>query len=142
MGSANRTCSPRRKGYPLPASAQKPVLLIDDDALQLRLRKMVLGGAGFKVAGANSAEMALTLLRESPQDRFAAIVTDHMLPGASGAEFVRHLRALNPVVPVIVITGLPNAEMEYAGLNVSFREKPCDPEELIRLVASVTQRTA
>ena len=103
---------------------------------------MVLGGAGFNIASANSAEIALALLREAPQERFAAIVTDHMLPGASGAEFVRQLRALNPVVPVIVITGLPNAELEYDGLNVSFREKPCDPEELIKLVASVTQGAA
>ena len=31
-------------------------------------------------------------------------------------------------MPVIVITGLPNAELEYEGLNVSFREKPCDPD--------------
>jgi hypothetical protein len=33
-----------------------------------------------------------------------------------------------------VLSGLPDAESAYEGLNVVFRLKPCDPESLIRLV--------
>ena len=61
-------------------------------------------------------------------------MTDHVLPGASGADFVRQLREIKPAVPVIVITGLPEAESEYEGLGVIFRQKPCPPPELIALV--------
>ena len=92
-------------------------------------------GAGFEVCIANTAESAHALLRsETASDSFGVIVTDHILPGASGAEFVRQLREIKPAVPVIVITGLPEAEAEYAGLGVIFRQKPCPPPELIALV--------
>ena len=91
--------------------------------------------AGFEVCIATTAESANALLRSEPAgDSVGAIVTDHILPGASGAEFVRQLRQIRPSVPVIVITGLPEAEDEYAGLGVIFRQKPCPPPELIALV--------
>jgi DNA-binding response OmpR family regulator len=111
------------------------VLLIDDSPLQLRVREAVLRDAGFEVCIATTAESAHALLRSDPVGgSVGVIVTDHMLPGASGADFVRQLRHIKPTVPVIVITGLPEAESEYAGLNVVFRQKPFPPSELIALV--------
>lgn len=96
--------------------------------------------AGFEVRIATTAESAHALLRNEPAgDSIGVIVTDHILPGASGAEFVRHLREIRPSVPVIVITGLPEAEAEYAGLGVIFRQKPCPPPELIALVRDTMQ---
>ena len=94
--------------------------------------------AGFEVCTASTAESAHALLRSEPgSESVGVIVTDHILPDASGAEFVRQLRELKPSVPVIVITGLPDAEAEYAGLGVIFRQKPCPPPELIALVRDV-----
>jgi DNA-binding response OmpR family regulator len=111
------------------------ILLIDDSPLQLRVREAVLRDAGFEVCIATTAESAHALLRSEPVgDSIGVIVTDHILPGASGAEFVRQLRQIRPSVPVIVITGLPEAQAEYAGLGVIFRQKPCPPPELIALV--------
>lgn len=81
--------------------------------------------AGFEVCMATTAESAHALLRSEPGgDSIGVIVTDHILPGASGAEFVRQLREMKPSVSVIVITGLPEAEAEYAGLGVIFRQNP------------------
>lgn len=119
------------------------VFLIDDSPVQLRARAAVLRSAGFEVLTASSAEAALALLRrEPPGGGVGAIVSDHVLPGASGVEFVRQLRALLPRVPVIVITGLPGAEQEYAGLDITFRLKPCPPTELIALVRSCINNPA
>jgi DNA-binding response OmpR family regulator len=116
------------------------ILLIDDSPLQLRVREAVLRDAGFEVCTATTAESAHALLRgEAAGGRIGVIVTDHILPGASGAEFVRQLRAIKPSVAVIVITGLPEAESEYAGLGVVFRQKPCPPPELIALVRDAMQ---
>jgi DNA-binding response OmpR family regulator len=113
----------------------RKVLLIDDSPVQLCVREAVLRDAGFEVCTATTAESAQTLLQSEPAGgSIGVIVTDHILPGASGAEFVRQLRELKPLVPVIVITGLPGAEDEYAGLGVIFRQKPCPPSELIALV--------
>ncbi len=121
------------------AESAVPILLVDDDPLQLRVREAVLRRAHFEVAVATSAEGALAVLRAAARP-FAAIITDHVLPGASGVEFVRRLRAIEPWVPVIVVTGMPEAEPEYKGLNILFQEKPVDPEEMIRLVERVTGR--
>ena len=98
------------------------------------MREAVLRDAGFEVSIAITAESAHALLRSETGQTVQVIVTDHVLPGASGADFVRQLRDINSTVPVIVITGLPEAETEYDGLGVIFRQKPCPPPELIALV--------
>ncbi len=110
------------------------VLLIDDNPVQLRAREAVLRNAGFATHIATTQESALALLRSEASDGVGAIITDHIMPGRRGAEFVHALRAAKPGVPVIVITGLAEAESEYRGAGVTFRQKPCPPEELIALV--------
>jgi DNA-binding response OmpR family regulator len=116
------------------------VLLIDDDPLQLRVREAVLRDAGMEVDVATTAESAMALLRSDTGTQIGTIVTDHIMPGASGADFVRALREIKPAVPVIVISGMAEAENEYDGLDISFRTKPCPPPELIALVRKSLQR--
>jgi DNA-binding response OmpR family regulator len=114
----------------------RPLLLIDDNPLQLKVRETVLRQAGFQVSVATTAESALAALRVLP-DRIALIITDHLMPGCNGSELVREIRALRIPVPVIVLSGLAEAEPEYDGLDVAFRMKPFPPSELIALVQSL-----
>jgi DNA-binding response OmpR family regulator len=108
------------------------VLVIDDNPAQLSVRQAVLRDAGFSVAAVSSAEEALEWLAEDSVSRgLRVILTDHVLPGASGAAFVRSLRGSRPAVHVFVVTGMDEAESEYSGLGVTFLHKPCAPEELI-----------
>ncbi len=112
----------------------KQVLLLDDNPAQLTIRELVLRKGGMESHVATNAQSALALLRSEPgQQRVGVVVTDHIMPDMSGVEFVRQLRSFNPDMPVIVLSGLAEAEHEYAGLNVIFRIKPCDPDELIHL---------
>lgn len=108
--------------------------------MQLQIRETVLREAGLKVSIATSAESALALLRSAGQ-RFGVIVTDHVLPGDSGAEFVRKLREMNPEVSVIVISGMPDVDLEYVGSNAVVRQKPLPPSELIELVKAALRDT-
>ena len=109
------------------------MLLIDDNPVQLSVRETVLRRAGFSVSVATTADSALATLRIL-KDRISVVVTDHVMPGRNGAEFVRQLRQENQLVPVIVLSGMPEAESEYEGLNVVFRQKPVPPPELIALI--------
>jgi DNA-binding response OmpR family regulator len=118
------------------------ILVIDDNPMQLSVRGAVLERAGFSVKSANSAEEAMHLLGEADAESLRLIVTDHMLPGASGAAFVRELRRFKPDVPVLVITGMDEAEPEYAGMGVVFLHKPCAPEELIARVRNLLGSSA
>ena len=113
----------------------RQVLLIDDNPLQLTVREAILRDAGFMVSVATTAESALATLRVLP-DRIGVVVTDHLMPGCTGSELVRQIRSLNTWLPVVVLSGLPEAENEYQGLNVVFRSKPFPPAELIELVRS------
>jgi DNA-binding response OmpR family regulator len=65
------------------------------------------------------------------------IITDHFMPGTSGAELVKMLWDIKPATPIIVLSGASEAEHEYEGLDVTFREKPIEPQELIELVKTV-----
>ena len=120
----------------------KTVLLVDDNPIQLSARQMVLNQAGIEVQVATSADSALALLRTLSQaNNIGVIVTDHIMPHATGSEFVRMVREVNPRVPVIVISGLAEAEPEYEGMNVIFRQKPCAPPELISLVTTAVKKS-
>jgi DNA-binding response OmpR family regulator len=113
----------------------RQVLIIDDSPTQLKAREMVLRGAGFAVSTAATAEAALALVQSAkPGQEFGLVVTDHVMPGGSGAEFVRALRRNNPELPVIVISGLAEAEDEYSGMGVTFLQKPCPPPVLVSRV--------
>jgi CheY-like chemotaxis protein len=115
----------------------KHALLLDDNIAQLTVRELVLRKGEIESHVATNANSALALMRsEVGREKIGLVITDHLMPGMDGVEFVRQLRSFNPTVPVIVISGLPDADAEYAGLKVIFRVKPCDPEDLITLAKS------
>ncbi|MGH9524309.1 MAG: response regulator [Terriglobales bacterium] len=119
------------------------VLLIDDSPLQLRVREAVLRDAGFQVSIATTAEGALAVLRtRAVSGTIGAVITDHVMPDISGVELVRAVREIQPDIPVIVITGRPDVEAEYEGLDVIFRVKPVRPSDLIALVRDCTGEAA
>ena len=51
------------------------------------------------------------------------MITDHLMPGMNGADFVRELRKTHPKLPVLVISGLEEAEQEYEGMNVTVSDE-------------------
>lgn len=126
---------------------QATILLIDDNPVQAATRQTILKRAGYFVIAALSPERALEQFRS---DEFPAVidlvVTDHIMPGMTGAEFVRHLRSFQPNTPVLVISGMAEAEAEYEDLGVLFRLKPLLPDNLLacvhRLVEASTHARA
>jgi DNA-binding response OmpR family regulator len=115
------------------------VLLVDDNPLQLKVREAVLRNGGLQVTVATTAASALALLR-ALGERIGVVVTDHVMPEASGSDLVRAIRAEANWLPIVVLSGLADAVVEYEGLDVVFRVKPLPPAELIQLVrASLDQ---
>jgi CheY-like chemotaxis protein len=108
------------------------VLLIDDNAIQAATRQTILRRAGYFVIAALNPVRALEQFKD---DAFpapiSAVITDHIMPGMSGSQFVRELRKIHPDLPIMVISGLEEAEQEYAGMNVRFLLKPLSPDLLL-----------
>ena len=99
---------------------------------------MVLKKAGCAVHIATTAESALALLNsEVFRNELGLIITDHIMPQVSGAEFVRQIRDIATDTPILVISGAAEAEQEYADFpDAEFRLKPVNPPDLIELVRS------
>jgi len=111
------------------------ILLIDDNAVQAATRQTILKRAGYSVIAVLCPARALEQFR---QHEFPApidlILTDHLMPGMNGAEFISRLREFELNVPVLVISGMAEAEDAYKGLNVHFRLKPLLPDILLSSV--------
>ena len=114
------------------------LLLIDDNAIQAATRQTILKRAGYFVIAALNPQRALELFRTGEYPvAVQLVITDHIKPGMSGADFVRELRKLFPTLPVLVISGMEEAEAEYEGMNVLFRLKPLLPDHLLASVQSL-----
>ena len=108
------------------------VLLVDDNAVQAATRQTILKRAGYFCIAVLHPERALEQMRGSEYPgEIGLVITDHIMPGMTGAEFVRELRTRDAAVPVLVISGLDEAELEYEGLHVTFRLKPLPPDKLL-----------
>jgi len=111
------------------------ILLIDDNAVQAATRQAILKRAGYFVIAVLSPERALEQLRANEYPAaIDLIITDHVMPGMNGSEFVTKLREFSPAVPVLVISGMAEAEEEYAELGADFRLKPLLPDNLLASV--------
>jgi CheY-like chemotaxis protein len=108
------------------------ILLLDDNAIQLATRQTILRRSGYYAIAALNPRRALEQFQndEFPA-QITAVITDHIMPGMSGSDFVRELRKTHPRLPVMVISGLEEAQVEYAGKNVEFLLKPLPPDVLL-----------
>jgi CheY-like chemotaxis protein len=123
---------------PLTSRMTANVLLIDDNAVQAATRQTILRRAGyFVIAALNPARALEQFQRGEFPAEINLVITDHLMPGMSGAAFVRALRRTHPRLPVLVISGLEEAEQEYAGLDVTFRMKPLLPDNLLETVGQL-----
>jgi DNA-binding NtrC family response regulator len=119
------------------------ILLIDDDPNQVATRQMILANAGHQVLVATNARSAFGLLRAGAGNaEVQLVITDHFMPGVSGAELVKTIWEMKPGVRVVVLSGSAEAADEYSDLQVTFREKPIAPPELLELVDKELGRAA
>jgi len=81
----------------------KPLILcIDDDEIQLQLRKQILENDGFMVIDATNATDAIQMLRETP---VSLVLSDHMLRGTTGTQLAGEIKKIKPDVPVLLYSG-------------------------------------
>ena len=108
-----------------PAELSLSVLVVDDDPLVLDNTASMLEDLGCQVTAVNSAETALGLLTQ--RVAYDILITDHMMPGMTGAQLADRLRNERPELPVLVVSG-------YADLADS-------PRQLQVLAKPFTQQT-
>jgi len=115
-----------------PTGVRPRVLVVDDDAIILRLIRQALTDAGFQVDTALDGEEALALARIQSPD---LVVLDITLPRSDSAQIAAQLRALKEHLPILVITG-DGAAAEKARLVSAFDyvRKPFELDALLSAV--------
>jgi two-component system response regulator FixJ len=116
------------------------IALIEDDEAILRSLGMLLESRGVTVRAYASAESFLADAEAGPAQ---CVVTDIRMPGMSGLELQRELKARDAAVPVILITGHGDIAMAVQAIKqgaFDFIEKPLDDERLIASIAQAVER--
>ena len=109
------------------------VLLVEDEPLVRMATAELLRDSGFEVTEAASAEAALALFEAG--DSFDCVVTDHLMPGITGVELARILRASHPDLPVMLLSGY--AELDSFGSELPYMGKPYRADELVAKVSAL-----
>jgi CheY-like chemotaxis protein len=90
------------------------ILLVDDEPDFLESIAFLLTSKGYAVEKAQNGDEALGRVRQQPPD---VIFMDVNMPGISGIETLRQLRAFNKTVPVILVTAALADENQFAGAH-------------------------
>ncbi|QJE73327.1 response regulator [Aerophototrophica crusticola] len=78
------------------------VIVAEDEALVAMMFEAALSQAGYRVSLARDGQEALELLDQDPAD---AVVTDLRMPRMDGRDLILRLRARDPGLPILVVTG-------------------------------------
>jgi CheY-like chemotaxis protein len=112
----------------------KKILCVEDEDIQLKLRRLLFERAGYTVFEAQSAAAALDVFREH---NVHAVVLDYSLSGTDGVSLAGQLKALRPHTPIIMLSGLPAPNSFDGVVDCWYRKFDVEPEELLAKLGSM-----
>jgi two-component system phosphate regulon response regulator PhoB len=118
------------------------ILIVEDEPSIAELISINLSHAGFTVARAFQADEAAIMMRNISPD---LVILDWMLPGKSGVQFAKELRA-NPAtqsLPILMLTAKGEEADKVLGLDAGaddYVTKPFSPKELVARVKALLRR--
>ena len=126
----------RRSGENSSLEGTETILLVEDDAALRQLALRVLRTAGYLVLEARNASAAIDLGRTYPDD-IHLLVTDVVMPQASGRVVSERLQALRPKIRVLFMSGYTRDVVIDHAAQSDLLEKPFTPDQLKRRVREV-----
>ena len=109
------------------------ILIVEDDPLARHALQKLLSSRGYRTRAVGSGEAALIELQNSEKPHMLLIDVD--LPGMTGLDLVRELRATRPELRCTLMSGESGDSVRQAGLMIPFLSKPLDTKRLLLLVA-------
>jgi CheY-like chemotaxis protein len=109
------------------------ILCVDDEENALILRRLVLEKSGFEVLTASSAREAQEVLATRSVD---LILSDQLMPGVTGTELARTVKAMYPQIPFVLVSGV-NEMPEGIELTDMFISKLEGPVILIQKITEL-----
>jgi two-component system, OmpR family, alkaline phosphatase synthesis response regulator PhoP len=122
------------------SSVRKAILVVDDDENLRRLVAAYLESEGYEVKQAADGPAAL---QSAEKGQFDLVVLDLMLPGLSGLDVARRIRALGPV-PILMLTARASEDDVLQGFDAGaddYLVKPFSPKVLVARVRAILRRS-
>jgi two-component system phosphate regulon response regulator OmpR len=116
------------------------LLIVDDDRRIRDLLSRFLSSEGYRVTTADTAADARAKLNSLS---FDLLILDVMMPGESGFDFAKSMRAAANDVPILMLTARDAAESRIRGLEIGaddYMSKPFEPRELSLRIANILKR--
>ncbi len=117
------------------------ILVVDDEALLVKLEKQILERAGYEVIVATDPQQALEIFRTQPT-QFELVITDQTMGGMTGMELAKELRTIQKNVPILLLTGyklsLSKQEIADSGIQEVIL-KPVESKQFSQIVARVLE---
>src|SRR6266566_2696673 len=114
----------------------KTILWVDDEVEGLAAHRRFLEDQGFTVAAAAHGDDALALLR---RQAYSIVLLDEQMPGRRGLELIGEIRALDPAMPVVMVTQSEDEGTlrEAIGIEVDdYLVKPVQPRQILPVLRS------
>ena len=115
------------------------VMVIDDEEALVRLATETLTEWGYSTVGFTSSAKGIAAFLADPE-QFDAVITDESMPGASGSELIRKMRAVRPTIPILLVSGYLSAAVIERAREAGASEvlkKPLSARQLQTAVARV-----
>jgi EAL domain-containing protein (putative c-di-GMP-specific phosphodiesterase class I) len=128
-----------RRDTDRPPTREKSVLVVDDDPAVARALRRVLEAAGYTVSVVGGAQLAVEAITNNA---FDVVISDIQMPGMTGVELLRSIRALDLDVPVILMTGVPTVETAIEAVNLGalqYLPKPTPNDAILKAVARASR---
>lgn len=118
------------------------VLVVDDNRGTLNALELWLARAGHKAILCADPHQGLELLRQGAGDGdpVRLVLTDQILPGQTGLEFIRGCQELRPGIKAILMTAYQDQELKRQALALpgcGFLAKPFTPQDLLKALKEV-----
>ena len=116
------------------------ILVVDDDLELAETLRDFLAGEGYAAGVATSGEQAVTLCRENSQ--LALVLLDLLMPQTDGLTVMRQVHALNPDLPIIIMTGFGTIETAVEAIKSGaedYMTKPFDRQAVSKKVGRLME---
>ena len=110
------------------------ILVVDDEQSILTTLELLLTGEDYRVVAASAGNEAISLIEKG--DTPDLVITDIRMPGFSGIELLKRIKAIDPYIEVIIITAHADKQMAIEALNAGayyFLEKPFENHRLLEI---------
>jgi PAS domain S-box-containing protein len=128
--------------HPIPASAVRTVLVVDDDDPVREVAVRALSRAGYRVIAAADGEAALSLLARQDESETVLMLSDVLMPGMNGVQLAERVSGRHPAVRIAFMSGFSADELAKSGLGLSSHGLLNKPFSLPDLIAFVERAFA